>query len=453
MEDKFFEKPEKLEKSEKPEKPEKQIRMKINNIDISITKTNKYSNVIFNVYFLQNFSDNWKYLSFICEMVTKCNNTFKTMLAQCQEMYRLYGSGIYASKVSNYKTMGIKFTVDCLNQRIVNDDKLYDECFYALKNMIYNPHTRMNKKGEKEFDLKDFNEAKNNGLNELVNQANDKRKYSNIRFLKKMSRNDEFPLILFQSISDIKRVKSVDVYNYYQDLINNSKVIISAVGDISEDDIRRFVKIIGVKSNDIELEYEDNRVVTNPVNKRITEKALIKQAHIYLGFRTDMVYRSDLYPSYILFSIMFGELPSSTLFSKIREEQGLCYSIYSSVFPIRNFFYIYAGVENKNIDLAIKSIKKELDFYQKGFITKAENREYFEELLESSKKELKNEYINSLDSQSSILSNGLKDIITDRRSMKELYEDALKVTLEDIVNASNHLYLDTTYVLRGEEDE
>ena len=34
--------------------------------------------------------------------------------------------------------------------------------------------------------------------------------------------------------------------------------------------------------------------------------------------------------------------------------------------------------------------------------------------------------------------------------MKELYEDALKVTLEDIVNASNHLYLDTTYVLRGE---
>ena len=444
MEDNFF---------EKSEKPEKQIKMKINNIDINITQTNKYSNVIFNVFFLQNFSEKWKYLSFICEMVSKCNNKFTTMEAQCQEMYRLYGSGIYASKVSNYKTMGIKFTVDCLNQRIVNDDKLYDECFYALKNMIYNPHTRMNKKGEKEFDLKDFNEAKNNGLNELVNQANDKRKYSNIRFLKKMSRNDEFPLILFQSMSDIKRAKSVDVYNFYQDLIHNSKVIISAVGDISEDDIKRLLEIIDVRSKDIELEYEDNRIVTSPVGKRITEKAEIKQAHIYLGYRTDMVYRSDLYPAYILFSIMFGELPSSTLFSKIREEQGLCYSIYSSVYPVRNFFYIYAGVENKNIELAIKSIKKELESYQKGLILNKDARDYFEELLESSKKELSNEYINSLDSQSSILLNGMKDLITNRRSMKELYEDSLKVKLEDIVIASNHLYFDTTYVLRGEENE
>ena len=429
---------------------EKQIKMKINNIDINITKTNKYSNVIFNVYFLQNFSDNWKYLTYIGEVISKCNNKFTTTEAQCQEMYRLYGSIIFASKVANYKTMGIKFTVDCLNEKIVNDNSLYDECFSSLKNMIYNPHTHVNKNGEIEFDLKDFNEAKNNCLNELVNQANDKRKYSNMRFLKKMGSKDSFPLILFQTISDVKRAKSVDAYNFYQDLINNSRVVISAVGDIDEDVINRFVKTIDVKSRDIELEYEDNVVVQNPVRKRITEKADIKQAHIYLGYRTDIVYRSDLYPAYILFSIMFGELPSSTLFSKIREEQGLCYSVYSSVYPIRNFFYIYAGVENKNIDIAIKSIKKELESYQRGLILDSSDRSNYEELLEASKKELKNEYINSLDSQSSILLNGMKDVIAKRRSMKELYEDSLKVTLEDIVIASKHLYFDTTYVLRGE---
>ena len=44
----------------------------------------------------------------------------------------------------------------------------------------------------------------------------------------------------------------------------------------------------------------------------------------------------------------------------------------------------------------------------------------------------------------------MKDVIAKRRSMKELYEDSLKVTLEDIVIASKHLYFDTTYVLRGE---
>ena len=50
----------------------------------------------------------------------------------------------------------------------------------------------------------------------------------------------------------------------------------------------------------------------------------------------------------------------------------------------------------------------ELESYQKGLILNKDARDYFEELLESSKKELRNEYINSLDSQSSILLNGMR---------------------------------------------
>lgn len=425
------------------------IRKKKNNIDIVLAKTKKYSTVIFTIYFLQNYTEQSKYIPFLSEILSKCNNVHPTIEEHLQYLYNLYGTGVYASRFNNYKTVGISFNLDIINQNIVDETTLYKKGFEALRDTIYQPHTYQNQKGETLFDEKDLREVKNNAINSCINEANDKRRYANYRFLKKMTKKDEFPLIYKNTITYIKSLKNKDLYDYYQSMLVNSKIIVSAIGDIDESVLDELVDSLQLQGKDIQLEFEDNNTLMDVSATRITEKAEIRQAHINMGYRTDIQYRHELYPAYVLFNIMFGELPSSTLFSTIREEQGLAYTVYSSINPIRNNLTIYAGVDNNKIELAIKSIKKQLSIYQNGEILK-ENRDYYEALLEATKNELKNEYYNAFDNQAGVMIQCVKETITTRRNLKQLYEDSLKVTLEEIVSSSNHLTLDTTYVLKGE---
>ena len=131
----------------------------------------------------------------------------------------------------------------------------------------------------------------------------------------------------------------------------------------------------------------------------------------------------------------------------MREELGLAYTIYASANPVRNLCTVYAGVDSNNINKAIKAIKNCLNSYNIHNINK--NREYFENLLNEAKSEFKNEYINSIDNQEYIVSNNLKYYLTDRRTLEELYNDSLLVTLDDISKIKDHLWLDTIYVLKG----
>ena len=210
---------------------------------------------------------------------------------------------------------------------------------------------------------------------------------------------------------------------------------------------------LNLKSNDVNFEYEDTNIRKIDKPKRFLEKIDTKQSHLFMGYRTDITYRHDLYPAYVLFCMMFGENSFSTLFNKVREELGLAYSIYASSSPIRNICLVYAGIDTSNVNLTIKAIKECLNSYNDENIEK--NKQYFEILLNEAKNEFKNEYINSLDSEEFMVSDNLKRKLTNRRTLFELYKDSLKVTLEDIGKIKDHLWLDTIYVLKGmgEKDE
>ncbi|MCD8239546.1 MAG: insulinase family protein [Clostridiales bacterium] len=96
------------------------------------------------------------------------------------------------------------------------------------------------------------------------------------------------------------------------------------------------------------------------IPKRVAVKRSIEQLHLCLAFPAPAVIDGN-YPLSVLNTAAGGGM-SSRLFQKIREEKGLCYSVYStcSLYSDASMFMIYCGLNPKNTEEAVKLCKEEL---------------------------------------------------------------------------------------------
>ncbi|MDA0815567.1 MAG: pitrilysin family protein [Chloroflexi bacterium] len=100
----------------------------------------------------------------------------------------------------------------------------------------------------------------------------------------------------------------------------------------------------------------------HPVGPRVSviEKEL-EQIHVSLGMRGISIHDDDRYALDLL-SIILGEGMSSRLFSRLREELGLCYDIHSYMAALSDtgMFGVYSGVDPERTLEAVREIAREL---------------------------------------------------------------------------------------------
>lgn len=143
-------------------------------------------------------------------------------------------------------------------------------------------------------------------------------------------------------------------------------------------------------------------------NKHYFRKKDIEQLHISLGIPGVEIGNDDTY-TLILLSNILGGGASSRLFQKIREELGVCYSIYSYISAFKNtgIISIYAGLSPLYAEAAIDAIKEEVSKFAKFGIDN--------ERLRKAKEQLKGTYILGLESTSSrMFSNGKSVMFLDK---------------------------------------
>jgi predicted Zn-dependent peptidase len=81
--------------------------------------------------------------------------------------------------------------------------------------------------------------------------------------------------------------------------------------------------------------------------RRVRETDDVSQGRLVLGFRTNVSLRSadGEYAALVLLNLLFGGDAHSRLYSRIREDQGLCYYIGSYTEPMSGLLFVEAGVE------------------------------------------------------------------------------------------------------------
>ena len=166
----------------------------------------------------------------------------------------------------------------------------------------------------------------------------------------------------------------------------------------------------------------------------------LEQAHICLGTMGYSATDADRYAASVLNVILGGSM-SSRLFQKIREERGLCYTVYSSLNPFKSTGYlnIYAATGKDMVRECIDLIMQQCH----QLITEAVGTED----LENAKNHLKGSMILSLEGSSSRMFNlARNDLYHERQvSTEEILDDISKVTVADVQHVAMELFQHSNY--------
>ncbi|MBR5536832.1 MAG: insulinase family protein [Clostridia bacterium] len=166
----------------------------------------------------------------------------------------------------------------------------------------------------------------------------------------------------------------------------------------------------------------------------VVKKKDIEQNHLLLVFPGLYANHPDRYVLAVLNNIL-GAGMSSRLFQRVREQNGLCYSIYSftSLYQNTGVLGIYVALGRETQEDALRMIREELELFRAEGITAEE--------LARTKEQLKTTLLMSLESTNSRMSSMARNemIFGHAQSPEEAVEKLEKVTVDDVHRLAQEL--------------
>lgn len=215
--------------------------------------------------------------------------------------------------------------------------------------------------------IKELNALKDNPSSYVFDE------FKKLAFLNSIyGQNSEFIL------KNIKNVSRDDILKYYNEIINPQNMVLSIVGDVDESFVlNKINEIVKSKQNLKKFSFKDYKYNQYLPIQNI-EKTLYKNEvlanWIALGYKTCAITnRRDIATLNIINAIL-GDGMSSRLFTKLREEMGLAYSVGSTLNAniYDGAFIAYIGTNEKGIEQAKQEILAQFDTLKKEMVTTKE---------------------------------------------------------------------------------
>ncbi len=244
-------------------------------------------------------------------------------------------------------------------------------------------------------------------------------------------------------LENVDKVTFDDVKNSYKNILENSRKMLSVVGDVDDNNIEfmlnKYLSNIPQSLNADSLIPAPNQLTRTYVDY-VQEDA--QQAQILQGWQVASINSED-YPKLMLLNIILGASGlSSRLFLELREKKGLAYTVRTSyeVHLKSSVFSIYIGTEPSNIQTSIDGFNEE--------INKIKNILVSEEELHNAKNNLigKQQFITETNSQQANLMAYYSIMGFPYNYQEELIEKIKKVTPEDLRACANK-YFNDNYVI------
>lgn len=232
-----------------------------------------------------------------------------------------------------------------------------------------------------------------------------------------------------ESVEGITRDMMLD---YLKRRYTPKNTVISVAGSFDED---KLIYLCEKYFSFLQSETEFSLPEVYFVSGEWVRKKDIEQAHLSIAYDAFDHYSDRKYSVSLLNNILGGSM-SSRLFQSVRENHGLCYSIYSYTgsFPTAGMFGIYAGLNTQMLDDARDMIDKEIENICKKPVSDYE--------LDKARSQLKCAIVMSRESSSSRMSeNGRTQILLGKaRTDEELLEKVFEVTPKDILRDANEIF-------------
>lgn len=356
-----------------------------------------------------------------------------------ERLAELYGAEINADvqKLGDVQMLSISAT-GIADRYALNGESVSTELSKLLCSMIFDPPFENGL-----FPKDGFEQEKRQTIELLESEFNDKRTYARLRCEEIMCAKEPFGIGRFGTKEQIQNLKMEEVTQAWKYLIENAKIEIMVLGDCNPEPVyndfyNAFQKIN--KTSTVPC-ITKNIKQAEKVNE-VTEKMDVAQSKLVIGFRTAYAIPDAQMHAVKLMTALYGGTPNSKLFVNVREKSSLCYYCSAQYVSMKGIMLVQSGVETKNVDRAKEEILAQLDEVRKGNFDDSE--------LNAAKLSLCNGYRSVSDSLGGLEAWYLSQTFSHQMLRpEEAAARIMAVSREDIVDAANHVTLDTVYRLIG----
>lgn len=412
------------------------VNKKINGINVTFIKTNKFKSVYGSLIFKSIVTkEKMTYGALLRNVLmesTKKYNTNEKLNINTLENYDAYYSAENA-RIGNYYFN--RFNFSTLEDKYTKEDNLKN-VLDTFCEIVFNPNVNGDGFDEESFKI-NYERLKLS----IEKRKENQRSYAEERMLKCLDQNMAYT---FDKDMDVlNSITKESLYDYYKDMINNSNVSLIIVGNIEDENAfndivnkiknnKEFDKDLYISNDDLNASYKD-----------IKETGYGTQNVLYLVCYLKNMNAYELNYVMPLYRIILGGSGNSRLFDNVREKNSLAYYCFARLEKDDNLLEIITGIEKENYEKSLKIIKEELKKMDK--ITNEEleaaKKEFISSLLESG------DYIENLASRYHI------EVMYDLPNIDEFIKKISEVTKEEVESINKKVILKLSYFLKeGEKD-
>lgn len=418
------------------------IKKDLGSYKLHLIKTDKFKSITVKVSFHRVIKKNEitirNILSDMFMQSSKKYNSKRELTIKAQDLYAA-GLRTTNSRLGNYINTDFYLTV--LNDKYTEDGNFASSLEF-LGEIIFNPDVEDGKFNEEKLDI--VKSTCRSALNSIKEDASN---YSLIRMAEAFGEGEPISYRMMGYLEDLDDITGTSLYEFYLDMIKNDFVDIFVIGDISiketTDLIKMYFKFDILKKLKMPFMVDEKK----PRRSKLVfnEKIDNTQSKLAIGCRINGLSEYERNYPLTLFNVIFGGCSDSKLFKEVREENSLCYTIYSITNKLDNVLLIRAGIDKENYKKTVSLIEKNLKDMCNGKFDETDilmAKEYYNTALEEIE-----------DSQSKIINNYLMMELINTDDIDVKREKMSKVTKSEIVKVAKKVTIDTIFCLEGVRNE
>lgn len=410
---------------------------------LHIIKSDKVKTCHMEIHFRDKVNkDNIYYKSMIADMLSDCSSKHENRKKVVENLEELYKASFYGTVIKLGAVVDNIFVFDFINSNFIKEKNYLNEVLLLPFDMILKPKVL-----NKTFDPKIFEVIKKRAITDIEGINENPVRLSITNSLAAMDKDSISSISVLGSIEEVQKSTADKLYKEYKNMIKNSFCDIFIIGDLDFDEVYKIVtnkfKLDTIKTGKLDL-YVENKLVK--LTNKVSEKSSFVQSNLNILFNLDNLTMEEKNTTLQVFNYIFGSGGiTSKLYQKIREENSLCYGIYSIFLKNDNLLIVQISLDEKNKNKAIKLVKDCLKEMIKGKFNEGEFEDAKTNLLTSLKM--------ANDNNISILSNYIFNVFDNLPTIEKRMEDIKKVTIEDIKTVAKKVKLNTIYTLKSKEDK
>lgn len=416
-----------------------QMSERIPGVHLQVVPTDKFKTTQITIRFKSKLSEEkLNERSLLAAMMENCCAKYPSPGEMNEQLANMYGALFSVDSTRKGDLLLFSLTLTIVNDRFLNGDtQLLAEGFEFLYDVLFEPLVENDM-----FVPSIVSLEKHHLMNYMAAMVEDKQDYTVMRLQSLYFDNEAQAVPFYGTPEGIEPIEPDQLYRAYKDMLLNDEVVITVIGNVSENEVAPFIDAMPFPPRVIQSINPFYHQSVGEIRAE-SETQPIVQSKLAMIYQTNIYYGEMPYYPLLVFNGLFGGFPHSKLFMNVRERESMAYYASSHIDAYRGNILVQAGIDAQNRDTVIQLIEEQLESLQNG--------EFDELAFQQTKAMLINQWLSGQDNARVMQEHAYTQWLFNDHdlSLDAMIQHIQDVTVEEVALVAKQVTLQAAFFLEG----